>query len=94
MSEKERQHEEVPVQNREEIYRMIEAEREFQIELWGFQDDNTDQQWLSILTEEVGEFAKAINDGHPILLKQSELVQIAAVAVSAIESLNKREVAQ
>ena len=76
---------------------LIDAERDRQIVLWG--EENHEQQlWLSILTEEVGEYAQAINEtifdngpterqkgGYDNLLR--ELTHAAAVAVSAMECL-------
>jgi len=76
---------------------LIDAERDRQIILWG--EENHDQLvWLSILTEEVGEYAQAINEtifdngpaerqkgGYDNLLR--ELTHVAAVAVSAMECL-------
>lgn len=42
---------------------------------------------LAILTEEVGEVAKALLDGEPLENLRAELVQVAAVAVAWLESL-------
>jgi NTP pyrophosphatase (non-canonical NTP hydrolase) len=51
--------------------------------------------WLAILTEEVGEVAKAILEGAEGALDveplRRELVQVAAVAVAALEALEKQE---
>lgn len=41
---------------------------------------------LSALVEEVGEVARAINDGSPSLCVQTELVQVAAVCFGWLES--------
>lgn len=56
-------------------------ERERQDEKWGIQT-HLGHAWLGILTEEVGEVAKAINEDNykEILI---ELVQVAAVAMNA-----------
>ena len=71
-------------------------ERTSQNEKWGYPQDNTPFEWLSILTEEVGEFAEALNNallggdgdlGHAMV----EAVQVAAVAVSIVEHLGKGE---
>jgi NTP pyrophosphatase (non-canonical NTP hydrolase) len=67
----------------------IFTERERQLELWGFQMV-TPAVWLAILTEEVGEVAKEIAEAE-ILGKEmsgyrTELIQVAAVALAAIES--------
>ena len=64
------------------------------------QDDKCGQQnhhpiiWMSILTEEVGEAAKEANDiffanAQRIEQLREELVQVAAVAIAAIESLDR-----
>ena len=48
-------------------------------------------KWLAILTEEVGEVAKAILEHHAnedATLIREELVQVAAVAVAAIEDID------
>jgi NTP pyrophosphatase (non-canonical NTP hydrolase) len=46
----------------------------------------THGEWLSVLVEEVGEVAKAINDMDSFALCE-ELVQVAAVAVAMLEAL-------
>lgn len=70
----------------------IEKERRRQDTKWGPQN-HSPLEWLSILTEEVGEVAKAINEAHwggaPLTEYRAELVQVAAVAVAAIESLDR-----
>lgn len=45
---------------------------------------------LAVLVEEVGEVARALNDREPVEALEAELVQVAAVAVAWIESLNVR----
>jgi NTP pyrophosphatase (non-canonical NTP hydrolase) len=44
---------------------------------------------LTVLTEEVGEVARALNDNQPLVELRAELVQVAAVAVGAIVGLDK-----
>jgi NTP pyrophosphatase (non-canonical NTP hydrolase) len=44
---------------------------------------------LPILLEEVGEVAKALNEGDDLASLQAELVQVAAVAVAWAESLEQ-----
>lgn len=46
--------------------------------------------WLSIETEELGEAAKALNDGDYKNFK-TEVLQVAAVAVSILVSLEQQE---
>jgi len=43
---------------------------------------------LAVLTEEVGEVARAINDNEPCERLRKELVQVAAVAISALRGLD------
>ena len=78
----------------------IHAERHRQEEKWG-QQDHSPERWYTILGEEVGEVGKAINEAYDnYRLKgkpgkqawkdyRDELVQVAAVAVAAIESLDR-----
>jgi NTP pyrophosphatase (non-canonical NTP hydrolase) len=66
-----------------EFLEYITQERLCQNEQWGEQTHDG-PAWLSILMEEVGELAIAINDGDMDELPM-ELVQIAAVACAAYE---------
>jgi len=74
-----------------EVIREVVAERERQDALWGPQHHKDPHEFLSILTEEVGEVAKAINEwgdqdaDASVASYVTELVQVAAVAVAAIE---------
>lgn len=63
----------------------ILAERKRQDSKWGDQRKLSAETWLRILGEEFGEACKAANDRAPRNYRK-ELVQIAAVAVAAIES--------
>lgn len=76
-------------------------ERSRQNEKWGVQDHNP-IEWMAILSEEVGEAAKEAVDYHfgaggfsdldkkELLLKyRTEMVQVAAVAIQAIECLDR-----
>lgn len=67
----------------------LRVEREHQDKEWGEQNHEP-AYWLAILVEEVGEAAKEIVDYNPYNLR-NELVQIAAVAIAAIESLERNE---
>lgn len=62
------------------------AERRRQDAKWGVQRHGPDG-WLMILMEEVGEAAKAVLEGSG-LKYHDELIQVAAVAVAALESLS------
>lgn len=53
--------------------------------LWGYPQLNTPEEWVTILLEEVGEYAMAVNterSGKPSNVYE-ELIQIAAVAIQA-----------
>ena len=69
------------------VFELISEERARQDRLWGDQSARDRWLWLAILTEEVGEVAKAILEGKPL---RGELVQVAAVAVAALEALEKQ----
>ena len=63
----------------------VELERQRQLEKWGDQR-HSHERWCLILTEEVGEVAKAIleGDGNQSI---TELVQVVAVIETWISSL-------
>lgn len=78
----------------------IAAERRRQDEKWGVQRHH-DFKWLAIIAEEFGEVALAVNEIHPAIPGSGsgasqdwrarlteELIQVAAVAVAWIESMN------
>ena len=70
----------------------IRAERQRQDDKWGEQN-HSPADWLAILGEEVGEANKAyvewkFNQG-PAADLETELVQVAAVAVSILESMKR-----
>lgn len=77
-------------------YDEIRAERARQrakwgaVHAWGSGDcsspDVAEPVKLAVLTEEVGEVARAMLDGRPAELRR-ELVQVAAVAVAWLEGL-------
>ena len=81
---------------RDSIYLAIDAERDRQSEAWcrphywGFGDCSSESveptTKLTVLTEELGEVARAVLDNKPDDLV-SELVQVAAVAIAWLESL-------
>ena len=56
---------------------LIQAERGYQDKKWGKQE-HSDEKWLAILVEEIGEIAKAVlENDDPALLQ--EIIQSAAV---------------
>ncbi len=69
----------------EDIFEAIQAERDRQDVKWGANRYLAKEVWLTILMEEVGEAAKAAleadTEGYA-----KELIQVAAVAVAAVES--------
>lgn len=76
----------------ERVFTRIREERRRQDSLWGVQMHSV-ILWLPILTEEVGEVAEAINEwyhgGGPFEDIQKELVEVAAVAVAALERIER-----
>ena len=80
------------------IIKEIINEREKQDTKWGEQNHQP-IEWVSILTEEVGEVAKAALESHfkhkekdhSYKEYRKELVQVAAVALAMIESLDRNE---
>ena len=81
---------------RDQVYALVDAERSRQLvkwgrpHPWGWGDCSsphvTDLTKMAVLTEEVGEVARALLDGHDDGMRD-ELVQVAAVAVAWLESL-------
>ena len=73
--------------NKQEIIACVFRERERQDEKWGEQNHDI-YKWLAILGEEVGEANQAALEGQTNKLID-ELVQIGAVAVAMIESIER-----
>ena len=65
----------------------ISQERKNQDQKWGEQNHHP-VGWLAILMEEVGEASKAALT-RDFVLYRSEMIQVAAVAVAAVESLDR-----
>lgn len=76
------------------IFKEIQKERELQDQKWGPRRRHDPFIWLSILGEEVGEANKAwleaVYGGRNKKDYRDELIQVAAVAVAMIESLDNR----
>ena len=78
------------------IYAEIKQERQNQINKWGIQNHKP-IEWLAILMEEVGEVSREALENHftsfypPNTLNdhRKELIQVAAVCVAMIESLDR-----
>ena len=75
------------------VLKAIEKERDRQDTKWGVQD-HTDEWWLAILMEEVGELAEAILHaefgGNKDKNIHKEAVQCAAVCIAMLECINRR----
>jgi len=69
------------------IFDQVKEERIRQDKLWGIQSHDI-EKWAIILGEEYGEFCKDIVDGR-IEHAREELVQVAAVAVAALQSMDR-----
>ncbi len=78
------------------VLKSVVAERLVQEQKWGPQNHNQ-IVWLGILSEEFGDAAKEVNELHfrrdirkdQVKTLRAELVQVAAVAVAMIESLDR-----
>ncbi|MBC8420263.1 MAG: hypothetical protein H8E10_16885 [Desulfobacterales bacterium] len=69
------------------VIKLILRERKRQDEKWGEQN-NEPLRWMAILSEEVGETNKAILENN-IVDYVEELIQVAAVAVAALEAVHQ-----
>ena len=91
--------------DRKKIFNLIKVELKKQRDTWGVQNHHP-ERWTNILMEELGEASEAILDAYPahkdyeynefnqrlhLNLCKKELIQVAAVAVAAIESLDRNE---
>ena len=80
------------------VYDEVKAERERQEQKWGEQNHHP-LAWLAILGEEVGEVNKAVLEAYFPNYKtqgdyteaRKELIQVSAVAIAMIESLDRNE---
>lgn len=81
--------EEVMKDHLEKVFSDVANEISRQRQKWGIQDHHP-QMWMNILMEEVGEASQAMMEAHFRGGNkgdyQKELVQVAAVAISAIEN--------
>lgn len=79
---------------RSSIFQHIVIERARQDGLWGFPQANSNPEWSTILTEEVGEVAQEVLrvrfGGKSEADLEMELIQVAAVCVSWIEHIRLR----
>ena len=74
--------------NRGDVYRLIDLEREQQDAKWGPASTDASDHYcmLAILTEEVGEVARALLERDMVHMF-GEIVQVAAVAVKWLEGI-------
>ena len=80
------------------VLAQVAQEREFQITKWG-QQNHAPIEWLAILMEEVGEASKEGLEAHfsqfyahgNYTRMRKELIQVAAVAVAMVESLDRNQ---
>ena len=71
----------------QQIFAEVEAERRYQDTRWGRQVHPA-KTWISILGEVLGDVCKA-NNQEDWEKYRSELIQIAATAVAAVEAFDK-----
>ncbi|MGG5319265.1 hypothetical protein [Enterococcus sp. AZ072] len=82
-----------------DIFKSVSDERKRQEKKWGTQN-HSPLLWHSILSEEVGEVAKEINEYgflsevHRLEQARTELIQVAAVAIAFADSLDRNELRQ
>lgn len=77
---------------RQQAIDLVNKERDRQDEMWGYPQSNHPIEWVSILAEEFGEFAQAVNqamfggDGD-LTHALEEATEVAAVALAIVEHL-------
>ena len=83
----------------EQALEQVRTERKYQDRKWGYPQNNTPFEWISILLEEVGELAEAMNNAllgpcanGKMIDAIEEAVQVAAVATSIVEHLTEEDV--
>lgn len=76
----------------------VSAERDRQRTLWGDERNYTPLQWFAVLGEEYGEVGKKVTQGFVPPESdfdregyRKELIQTAAVAVAAVEELDRQD---
>ena len=90
-----------PILRAQSPLQSVAMERIKQDAKWGLQDHG-DLKWLSILMEEVGEVALAVNEDNPFKERlyshealrdnlEYELVQVAAVCVAWVECMRRKD---
>lgn len=71
-----------------DIYQEIVLERQYQNELWGEKNDdkNTEEDWVSYITE----YANGLTERTKDKSFRERLVKVAALAVAALESIDRQ----
>jgi NTP pyrophosphatase (non-canonical NTP hydrolase) len=72
---------------REEVFRLIDAERDAQRKKWREEENEFRGDKLAVLMEEVGEVAKSMLEDEGKERLKAELIQVAAVAVKWVQTL-------
>ena len=76
-------------QQTRDVFKDVLNERVAQEAKWG-QQDHVPPWYYLILAEEVGEVAKTILEGKSVYTIRTELIQVAAVAVAMVESMDRK----
>lgn len=78
-----------------QVINMIQLERRRQDDKWGWPQNKTYPEWMTVLGEEYGESCKAALDcyyaGYNNKHFVEEVVQVAAVAIAILESIKEKE---
>lgn len=77
---------------RQRVHGLVDLECDLQDEKWGEQS-HTHEKWLVILTEEIGEIARAVLETDPVSLV-AEVIQAAAVCTHWLEDVVEPSTAQ
>lgn len=79
----------MPGLTKAELYKRIAEERNYQDYKWGEQN-HSDEKWCTIILEEVGEAAQAINQGDGVKAR-AELIQTMAVIEACLTTRESDE---
>ena len=75
---------------RAQVLEAVLAERERQDDKWGDQTHNSDEHWMVILTEEIGEVAREVYEKRSAGMFE-EVIQCAAVCFAWAEAYLNRK---
>lgn len=85
---------------RDSVFRKVTEERNKQDAKWGYPQNNSPFEWISILGEEFGKLAQATNDAYlgkkptnDLAKIQKYAVQLASVAIALVEHLPEDNIA-